>query len=159
MIDPAINPGWFEIVKATNKSETFIQDLFHNTCLASYPQPHFIVFDDGRSDELNVSSNKYVCMRSMEWKPNQLQVTTKHTSKIILFGKLGKQSWKSRKTRRFFIWLLPSINCMITCLLEVPITKHCRQHHANFCFEEIWSTIMPSEQIGIEYKNKIGHYW
>jgi hypothetical protein len=47
MIDPAI--GWFEIVKATNKSATsaFIQDLFHNTWLARYPRPQFIVFDNG----------------------------------------------------------------------------------------------------------------
>jgi hypothetical protein len=29
MIDPAT--GWFEIVEATNKSATSIQDLFHNT--------------------------------------------------------------------------------------------------------------------------------
>jgi hypothetical protein len=35
MIDPAT--GWFEIVKATNKSATSIQDLFHNTWLAHYP--------------------------------------------------------------------------------------------------------------------------
>jgi hypothetical protein len=47
MIDPAISTGWFEIVKATNKSATSIQDLFHNTWLAHYPQPQFIVFDDG----------------------------------------------------------------------------------------------------------------
>jgi hypothetical protein len=46
MIDPAINTGWFEIVKATNKSATSIQDLFHNTCLARYPRPQFIVFDN-----------------------------------------------------------------------------------------------------------------
>jgi hypothetical protein len=39
MIDPAINSGWFEIVKATNKSATSIQDLFHNTWLACYPRP------------------------------------------------------------------------------------------------------------------------
>jgi hypothetical protein len=45
MIDPAT--GWFEIVEATNKSATYIQDLFHNTCLAHYPQPQFIVFDNG----------------------------------------------------------------------------------------------------------------
>jgi hypothetical protein len=45
MIDPAT--GWFEIVKATNKSATSIQDLFHNTWLARYPQPQFIVFDNG----------------------------------------------------------------------------------------------------------------
>jgi hypothetical protein len=29
MIDPAT--GWYEIVEATNKSTTSIQDLFHNT--------------------------------------------------------------------------------------------------------------------------------
>jgi transposase InsO family protein len=45
MIDPAT--GWFEIVEATNKSATAIQDLFHNTWLAQYPPPQFIVFDNG----------------------------------------------------------------------------------------------------------------
>jgi hypothetical protein len=47
MIDPAT--GWFEIVKARNKSETSIQDLFHNTWfwLARYPRPQFIVIDNG----------------------------------------------------------------------------------------------------------------
>jgi hypothetical protein len=47
MIDPAT--GWFEIVKATNKSATSIQDLFHNTWLARYGylQSQFIVFDNG----------------------------------------------------------------------------------------------------------------
>jgi hypothetical protein len=45
MIDP-VN-GWFEIVKATNNSATSIQDLFHNTWLARYPGPQFIVFDNG----------------------------------------------------------------------------------------------------------------
>jgi hypothetical protein len=28
--------GWFEIVKATKKSATFIKDFFHNTRLARY---------------------------------------------------------------------------------------------------------------------------
>jgi hypothetical protein len=46
MIDPAINTGWFEIVEATNKSATSIQDLFHNTWLARYPGPQFIVFNN-----------------------------------------------------------------------------------------------------------------
>jgi hypothetical protein len=45
MIDSAT--GWFEIVKAKNKSATSIQDLFHNTWLARYPQPQIIVFDNG----------------------------------------------------------------------------------------------------------------
>jgi hypothetical protein len=44
MIDPAINTGWFEIFKPTKKSATSIQDLFHNTWLAHYPQPQFTVF-------------------------------------------------------------------------------------------------------------------
>jgi hypothetical protein len=43
MIDPAT--GWFEIVKATNKSATSIQDLFHNTWLARYLEPQFIFID------------------------------------------------------------------------------------------------------------------
>jgi hypothetical protein len=51
MIDPAINTGWFEIVKATNKSATSIQNLFHNNWLASYPRPQFIVLDNGSMSE------------------------------------------------------------------------------------------------------------
>jgi hypothetical protein len=39
--------GSFEIIEATNKSATSIQDLFHNTWLARYSQPQFIVFDNG----------------------------------------------------------------------------------------------------------------
>jgi hypothetical protein len=52
MIDAAT--GWFEIFEATNKSATSIQDLFHNTWLARYPRPHFIVFD-------NESVRKFKC--------------------------------------------------------------------------------------------------
>jgi hypothetical protein len=46
MIDPAINTGWFEIVESTNKSATSIQNLFHKTWLARYPQPQFIDFEN-----------------------------------------------------------------------------------------------------------------
>jgi hypothetical protein len=49
MIDLAT--GWFEIVEATNKSAISIQDLFHNTWLARYPRPQFIVFDNGTVGE------------------------------------------------------------------------------------------------------------
>jgi hypothetical protein len=45
MIDPAT--GWLDIIEAINKSATSIQDLFHDTWLARYPQPQFIVFDNG----------------------------------------------------------------------------------------------------------------
>jgi hypothetical protein len=49
MIDPAT--GWFEIVKATNKSATSIQDLFHRIWLKCYPRPQFIIFDNRRWSE------------------------------------------------------------------------------------------------------------
>jgi Integrase zinc binding domain len=45
MIDPAT--GWFEIVQANSKLATSIQDLSHNTWMARYPCPQFIVFDNG----------------------------------------------------------------------------------------------------------------
>jgi hypothetical protein len=56
MIDPAT--VWFEIVEATNKSATSIQDLFHNTWLACYPQPQFIVFDNGRRVKIKREFNQ-----------------------------------------------------------------------------------------------------
>jgi hypothetical protein len=55
MINPST--GWFEIVKATNTSKTSIQDLFHNTWLAHYPQPQFIVFDNGSTGEFKLEFN------------------------------------------------------------------------------------------------------
>jgi hypothetical protein len=70
MIDPGT--GWFEIVKATDKSETSIQDLSHNTLLAHYPQPQFIVFDNGGEFKREF---KQMC-DNYGIKPNQLQVIT-----------------------------------------------------------------------------------
>jgi hypothetical protein len=49
MIDPAT--GWYEIVKATNKSATSIWDFFHYIRLARYPQPQFIFFENGNKGE------------------------------------------------------------------------------------------------------------
>jgi hypothetical protein len=74
MIDRAIS--WFEIVEATNKSATSIQDLFHNTWLARYPRPQFIVFDNGNVGEFK-REIKQICVRKtiMALKPNQLQIT------------------------------------------------------------------------------------
>jgi hypothetical protein len=46
MIDPANSTCWFEFVEATTKSETSIQDLFHNTWLARYQRPQFIGFEN-----------------------------------------------------------------------------------------------------------------
>jgi hypothetical protein len=60
MIDLAT--GWFEIVEATNKSTTSIQDLFHNTWLAHYPRPQFIVFDNGNIGKFIVEF-KQMCLK------------------------------------------------------------------------------------------------
>jgi hypothetical protein len=62
MIDPVINTGWFEIVKATNKSATSIKDLFHTTWLARYPWPQFIVFDNESRGEFKLEF-KQICMQ------------------------------------------------------------------------------------------------
>jgi hypothetical protein len=61
MIDPAIDTGWFEIVEATNKSATSIQDLFRNTWLARYPRPQFIVIDNGDKGKFK-REFKQMCM-------------------------------------------------------------------------------------------------
>jgi hypothetical protein len=76
MIDPVINTDWFEIVKATNKSETSIQDLFHNSWLARYPQPQFTVFDNGSMGEFKREFKRICGITIMALKSNQLQVTT-----------------------------------------------------------------------------------
>jgi hypothetical protein len=77
MVDPAINTGWFEIVKATNKSATSIQDLFHNTWLGRYPRPQFIVFDNGSMGKFKREFKK-MSVQDMALMPNQPQVTTYH---------------------------------------------------------------------------------
>jgi hypothetical protein len=86
MVVPAT--GWFKIFKATNKSAISIQDLFHNTWLARYPRPQFIVFDNGVNS--NVSSNKCVCKTIMALKPNQLQVTTIHAQANAIIERVHK---------------------------------------------------------------------
>jgi hypothetical protein len=60
MIDPTT--GWFEIVEATNKSATSIQDLFHNTCLERYLQPQRMVFDIGSMGKFKREFKK-MCMQ------------------------------------------------------------------------------------------------
>jgi hypothetical protein len=66
--------GWFEIVKATNKSATSIQDLFHNTWLARYPRPQFIVFDNGGMGEFKREFKRISDNYGIKAKP-----TTSHT--------------------------------------------------------------------------------
>jgi hypothetical protein len=70
MTDPAT--GGFEIVEATNKSATSIQDLFHNAWLANYPRPQFIVFDNGSNVKFKPQFKK-MCIQDnhgIKAKPN-----------------------------------------------------------------------------------------
>jgi hypothetical protein len=77
--NPAINTGWFEIVEATNKSTTSIQDLFHNTWLARYPRPQFIVFDNGSKGEFKCEFKQMCDNYGIKTKPttSHNQLTTK----------------------------------------------------------------------------------
>jgi hypothetical protein len=88
MIDLAT--GWFEIVEATNKSATSIQDLFHNTWLAHYPRPQFIVFDNGSMGEFKREFNKMCDITMMALNPKQLQVTTYHTQANTIIERVHK---------------------------------------------------------------------
>jgi hypothetical protein len=64
MIVPAT--GFIEIIEAINKSALCIQDLFHNTWLACYPQPQFIVFDNDNDGKFK-SEFKHMCGILIEW--------------------------------------------------------------------------------------------
>jgi hypothetical protein len=79
MIDPAT--GWFEIVKATNNSAISIQDLFHNTWLARYPRPQFIVFDNGSMTEFKREFKKMCDNYGIKAKPTTSHNIT-YTSKF-----------------------------------------------------------------------------
>jgi hypothetical protein len=90
MMDPAINLGWIEIVKATNKPATSIQDLFHNTWLAHNPQPQFIAFDNGNTSKFKREFKQMCDNHGIKSKPNtshksqvtthkQMQSLSKHT--------------------------------------------------------------------------------
>jgi hypothetical protein len=52
----------FEVFEAINKPATSIQDVFHNTWLARYPQPQFIVFGSGNACEFK-HEFKQMCMQ------------------------------------------------------------------------------------------------
>jgi hypothetical protein len=77
MIDLAI--GWFEIVEATNMSATSIQDLFHNTGLPRYPQPQFIVFDNGNTSKFKREFKQMCDNYGIKAKP-----TTSHNQQTTI---------------------------------------------------------------------------
>jgi hypothetical protein len=81
MIDPEINTSWFEIIKSKYNSATSIQDLFHNTWLARYPQPQFIVFDNGNIGEFKRKFKQMCEMTIMALHESQTNYKSQPTSK------------------------------------------------------------------------------
>jgi hypothetical protein len=69
MKDPAKTTNCFEIVKATNKSATSIQDLFHKIWLASYLRPQFIVFDNRNGGEFKAEFKRMCENYGIKAKP------------------------------------------------------------------------------------------
>jgi hypothetical protein len=53
-IYPVTTTGWFEIAKATNKSATSIQDLFHNNWLTRNLRPQFIILDNRMQGQIHM---------------------------------------------------------------------------------------------------------
>ena len=75
----------YEIVQANSKTATSIQDLFHNTWLARYPHPQFIVFDNGGEFKREF---KQMC-DTYALKPSQQQVTIhKQMQSLSVYTKL-----------------------------------------------------------------------
>jgi hypothetical protein len=71
MIDPAT--GWFEIVEATNKSATFIPELFISPGWHVTRNLNLLSLTIGVWANSNESLSK--CVTIMALKPNQLQIT------------------------------------------------------------------------------------
>jgi hypothetical protein len=86
VIDPAT--GWFEIVKDTNKSATSIQDLFHNTWLACYPRPQFIVFDNGKMGEFKREFKQMCDNYGIKSKPTSI-TTHRQMQSLSQYTKLS----------------------------------------------------------------------
>jgi hypothetical protein len=87
MIDPAT--GWFEIVKATNKSATSIQDFFITPGWHITRDLKILSLIKELMANSNVSSNKYVTIMTL-LKPNQIQVTTYHPQANALIERVHK---------------------------------------------------------------------
>jgi hypothetical protein len=116
-----------KLSKPQKKSATSIQDLFHNTWLARYPQPQFIVFDNGMVGEFKREFKQMCDKKIMALKPNQLQVTTYHPRANAIFQRVHKvvnemprsfdlenyhEHLEKQEENPFDCGLLPSINCM-----------------------------------------------
>jgi hypothetical protein len=88
MIDPAINTGLFEIVEATNKSATSIQDCFITPDWHVTRDLNLLSLKMGLKANSNVSSNK--CVTIMALKPYQLQFTAYHPQENAIIERVHK---------------------------------------------------------------------
>jgi hypothetical protein len=88
IIYPEINKFWLEIVKAANKSETSIQDLFHNIWLARYWCPQFIDFEN--EGKFKRDFKKRVRKTIMALKPKQQQDKTIYAQENAIIERIHK---------------------------------------------------------------------
>jgi hypothetical protein len=102
MIDSAT--GWFEIVVATNMLATSIQDLFHNTWLARYLRPQFIVFENRNNRKIKIEFKQMCDNFGINAKS-----TTSHNP---LANAIMEQVHKDVLRRVQSILLFFPINCM-----------------------------------------------
>jgi hypothetical protein len=73
-----------------NKSATSMHDLFHNNWLARYPQPQFIVFDNGKIGKCKLEFIICVQLTNMALKPNKLQSTTINSQANAIIERVHK---------------------------------------------------------------------
>jgi hypothetical protein len=122
MIDPA--SGWFEIVKATNKSATSIQDSFHNIWFSRYPRPQCIVIDNGNMGE-------FKCEFRQMCNIEQVQKVVNDMVRSFDLGKNHKNLEEQEGNP--FDYFLQSTT-WATCNI---ISQYCSQNHVNLCLAEI----------------------
>jgi hypothetical protein len=75
--------------------------LFHNTWLARYPRPQFIVFDNGSTGEFKREFKQICDITIMSLKPNQLQVTTSSPQANAIIERLHKVAIVNDMLRSF----------------------------------------------------------
>jgi hypothetical protein len=64
--------------------------LFHNICFERYPQPQFIVFDNGRRGEIKREFKQMCETTIIALKPSQLQVTTYHPQENAIIERVHR---------------------------------------------------------------------
>jgi hypothetical protein len=129
--------------------------------LAPYPQPQLIIFENEIIAEFKREFKQMRDNYGIKAKPtaihnryNKANVIIERVQKYVNGQQYSQIIWlgnENNHENQFH--LITSFN-QLHGLLEAPIIQHYRQHHNNLCLAEIWSTILPSEQTGIKYKEK-----